>query len=102
MAGTWAATSAGLSQPLLPITALPVGAVPAKVGAAYRRVNAQRANMRHELLGNDIGRALRAVDARWNEVFAHAVSTYGRSLAQGAELQNAVRQVVAAQTKATG
>ena len=48
------------------------------------------------------GRALRAIDARWNEVFAHAVGTYERSLAQGAELQNAVRQVVAAQTKATG
>ena len=59
------------------------------------------ASMRHELLGNDIGRALRAVDARWNEVFAHAVGTYDRSLAQGAELQNAVRQVVAAQKKAT-
>jgi hypothetical protein len=74
--------------------------VAATLGLGAAAVTA--AFMRHELLGNDIGRALRAVDGKWNEVFAHAVGAYGRSLAQGAELHDAIRQVVAAQTKARG
>jgi len=55
---------------------------------------------REELRGNDTGRALKAVEALWKDVFAHAVGEYGKSLALGDELQHKVRAVVAAQTKA--
>jgi hypothetical protein len=58
--------------------------------------------VRQELLGGDIGHALKAVDAMWNNVFAHAIGEYGKSLAQGDELQHKVREVVAAQTRTAG
>ncbi len=46
--------------------------------------------------------ALKAVDGVWAEVFAHAVGAYGKSLAEGAEAQRAVRKVVAAQVERGG